>query len=84
MHSESPIDSKIAYQIWEELNISSSVKRKEIEKQVVEFSIERKALKEKFDSIVKDFTQYEKLENHAQARRQETSSQTKAHEEIER
>ena len=53
-----------------ELNISSSVNPKEIEKQVVEVSIERKALKEKFDSIVRDFTQYEKLERHAEARRQ--------------
>ena len=44
----------------------------------------RKALKEKFDSIVKDFTQYEKLEKHAQARRQEISTQKNAPEEIER
>lgn len=68
--SDNPIDAKVAYQILEELNISSSVNPKEIEKQVVEVSIERKALKEKFDSIIKDFTQYEKLERHAEARRQ--------------
>lgn len=60
---------KVAYQILEELNISSSVNPKEIEKQVVEVSIEWKALKEKFDSIIKDFTQYEKLDRHAEARR---------------
>ena len=70
IHSESPIDAKVAYQVLEELNISPSVNPKEIEKQVVEVSIERKALKEKFDSIIKDFTQYEKLERHAEARRQ--------------
>ena len=69
IHSESPIDAKVAYQVLEELNISPSVNPKEIEKQVVEVSIERKALMEKFDSIVKDFTQYEKLERHAEARR---------------
>lgn len=70
IHADNPIDAKVAYQILEELNISSSVNPKEIEKQVVEVSIERKALKEKFDSIVRDFTQYEKLERHAEARRQ--------------
>lgn len=70
IHAENPIDAKVAYQILEELNISPSVNPKEIEKQVVEVSIERKALKEKFDSIVKDFTQYERLEKNAQARRQ--------------
>lgn len=69
IHADNPIDAKVAYQILEELNISSSVNPKEIEKQVVEVSIERKALKEKFDSIVRDFTQYEKLERHAEARR---------------
>ena len=69
LHSDSPIDAKVAYQILEELNTSFSANPKEIEKQVVEVSIERKALKEKFDSIVKDFTQYEKLERHAEARR---------------
>lgn len=84
IHSESPIDAKVAYQVLEELNISPSVNPKEIEKQVVEVSIERKALKEKFDSIVKDFTQYEKLEKHAQARRQEISPQKNAPEEMER
>ena len=70
IHADNPIDAKVAYQILEELNISPSVNPKEIEKQVVEVSIERKALKEKFDSIVKDFTQYERLEKNAQARRQ--------------
>ena len=69
LHSDSPIDAKVAYQILEELNTSFSANPKEIEKQVVEVSIERKALKEKFDSIVKDFTQYEKLERHAETRR---------------
>lgn len=68
--SDNPIDTKVAYQILEELNISSSVNPKEIEKQVVEVSIERKALKEKFDRIVKDFTKYEKLEKNANLRRQ--------------
>ena len=57
IHADNPIDAKVAYQILEELNISPSVNPKEIEKQVIEVSIERKALKEKFDSIVKDFTQ---------------------------
>lgn len=46
IHSESPIDAEVAYQVLEELNISPSVNPKEIEKQVVEVSIERKALKE--------------------------------------
>ena len=66
------------------MNISPSVNPKEIEKQVVEVSIERKALKEKFDSIVKDFTQYEKLEKNAQARRQDKYLQEKQDEEMKR
>lgn len=82
--SDNPIDAKVAYQILEELNISSSVNPKEIEKQVVEVSIERKALKEKFDSIVKDFTQYEKLERNAEARRQSPSLEQKPKDEMER
>lgn len=82
--SDNPIDAKVAYQILEELNISSSVNPKEIEKQVVEVSIERKALKEKFDSIVKDFTQYEKLERHAEARRQTPALDQKQKDEMER
>ena len=82
--SDNPIDAKVAYQILEELNISSSVNPKEIEKQVVEVSIERKALKEKFDSIIKDFTQYEKLERHAEARRQSPTLDQKPKDEVER
>lgn len=74
IHADNPIDAKVAYQILEELNISPSVNPKEIEKQVVEVSIERKALKEKFESIVKDFTQYEKLERNAEVRRQDVKS----------
>ena len=74
IYVDNPIDSKVAYQILEELNISPSVNPKEIEKQVVEVSIERKALKEKFDSIVKDFTNYQKLEQNAEARRQDVKS----------
>ena len=84
IHADNPIDAKVAYQILEELNISPSVNPKEIEKQVVEVSIERKALKEKFDSIVKDFTQYEKLEKNAQARRQDKYLQEKQDEEMKR
>ena len=71
IHLENPIDVKAAYQVLEEYSISPKADPKEIEKQVVEVSVERKGLKEKFDSIVKDFTQYEKLERHAEARRQE-------------
>lgn len=84
IHSENPIDAKVAYQVLEELNISSSVSPKEIEKQVVEVSIERKALKEKFDSIVKDFTQYEKLDQHAESRRQSPALDQKQKDEVER
>ena len=84
IHSESPIDAKVAYQVLKELNISPSVNPKEIEKQVVEVSIERKALKEKFDSIIKDFTQYEKLERHAEARRQSPTLDQKPKDEMER
>lgn len=65
-------------------DISSSVNPKEIEKQVVEVSIERKALKEEFDGIVKDFTQYEKLERHAEARRQTPALDQKQKDEMER
>ena len=40
---------------------------------MIEVSVERKGLKDKFDSIVKDFTQYEKLERNAEARRTKQS-----------
>ncbi len=69
IHLENPIDAKAAYQVLEQYSISSEVDPKDIEKQVIEVSVERKGLKDKFDSIVKDFTQYEKLERNAEARR---------------
>ncbi len=84
VHAKNPIDVKAASQVLEELSILPSVNPKEIEKQVVEVSIERKALKEKFDSIVKDFTQYEKLERHAKARRQTPTLDQKTTDEVER
>ena len=41
---------------------------------VIEVTIERKALKEKFESIDKDFTQYEKLERNAEIRREQKNN----------
>lgn len=70
-HSDNPIDKEIAKTVLIELSISLDMDIKEIEKQVIEVSIERKGLKEKFDSIVKDFTQYEKLEKNSKVRRQD-------------
>lgn len=69
IHLENPIDVKAAYQVLEQYSISSEIDPKDIEKQVIEVSVERKGLKDKFNSIVKDFTQYEKLERNAEARR---------------
>ena len=78
---ENPIDVKAAYQVLEQYSISSEVDPKDIEKQVIEVSVERKGLKDKFDSIVKDFTQYERLEKNAQARRStQTLEQTQKNE----
>lgn len=74
VHSENPIDAKAAYHILEQFNIDPGLNPKEIEKQIIEVSIEYKNLKEKFDSIVKDFTNYQKLEQNAEARRQDVKS----------
>lgn len=70
-HSDNPIDKEIAKTVLIELSISLDMDIKEIEKQVIEVSIERKGLKETFDKIVKDFTQYEKIEKNSIARRQD-------------
>lgn len=84
LHSENPVNTDVAYRILEEFKISPSVSPKEIEKQVIEVSFERKILKEKFDSVVKDFTQYEKLEKNAQARRQSSRFDSVKKEDIEK
>lgn len=72
-HSDNPIDKEIAKTVLIELSISLDMDIKEIEKQVVEVSIERKGLKETFDKIVKDFTQYEKIEKNSKARQQDNN-----------
>lgn len=74
--SSNPIDKEVAEAVLKELSVSTGLDIKEVEKQVIEVTIERKGLKEKFDSIVKDFTQYERLEKNAKARRQEPSLST--------
>ncbi|HEP4770367.1 TPA: relaxase/mobilization nuclease domain-containing protein, partial [Streptococcus pyogenes] len=82
-HSDNPIDKEIAKTVLIELSISLDMDIKEIEKQVIEVSIERKGLKETFDKIVKDFTQYEKIEKNSQARRYDVKHLTeKVKEEI--
>lgn len=84
-HSDNPIDKEIAKTVLIELSISLDMDIKEIEKQVIEVSIERKGLKETFDKIVKDFTQYEKIEKNSQARRYDVKHLTeKVKEEIHR
>lgn len=72
-HSDNPIDKEIAKTVLIELSISLDMDIKEIEKQVIEVSIERKGLKETFDKIVKDFTQYEKIEKNSKARQQDNN-----------
>ena len=48
---------------------------------MIEVSVERKGLNDKFESIVKDFSQYERLEKNAQARRStQTLEQTQKNE----
>ncbi len=84
IHLENPIDAKAACQVLEQYSISSEVDPKDIEKQVIEVSVERKGLKDKFDSIVKDFTQYERLEKNAQARRSTQTLEQTQKDEIEK
>lgn len=61
-----------ALHVLEEANIepqTSSLAR--LEKELVEISVERTTLKEKYDSIVKDFDQYEQMIEHVKQRRAE-------------
>jgi len=67
-NSNDPIDIEVAEAVLKELSVSPNMDIKEIEKQVIEVSIEKKGLKETFDKIIKDFTQYEKIEKNSKAR----------------
>ncbi|OHY30648.1 relaxase [Streptococcus parauberis] len=67
-NSNDPIDIEVAEAVLKELSVSPNMDIKEIEKQVIEVFIEKKGLKETFDKIIKDFTQYEKIEKNSKAR----------------
>lgn len=69
IHSDSREEAEAAYRMLEGLSISPDTRVEEIKKQIVELGVERKALKDKFDQIVKDFTQYEKIEKNSIARK---------------
>ena len=73
IHTENSIDMKVAYHTLEKFNIDPGLNPKAIEKQIIEISIERKGLKEKFNNIVKDFINYQKLDRNAEARRTKQS-----------
>ncbi|MFS1664509.1 helical hairpin domain-containing protein [Streptococcus sp. zg-JUN1979] len=73
--SDTPVSRQVALDILESLHVSPQANSDDIKKEMIEVSFERKLLNEKFDQVVKDFTQYKRVKDNAQARRLETNKQ---------
>ncbi|PHV58690.1 relaxase [Streptococcus macedonicus] len=69
-----PVAKEVAKKTLDQFGVLPTTAIQQIDKQVVEVTLERKTLKETFDKIVEDFTQYERLEKHAATRREEAKN----------
>lgn len=69
--SEDSASSQAAKEILAEFHIDPSSRSDLMEKEIIELSVERESLKEKFDEIVRDLTNYREVKDNVKMREEE-------------